>query len=487
MGMGFATRDAAFNNNYPRMQHLKGSPALYLLAFMLALGGCSPPEDSALDRIKRAGEVRVLTYESVSTYYETPEGPAGFEYDLARAFADHLGVQLRLVVASRYADVLPRLRNGEADFAAAGLADTEFRRDDFRFSPAYKEVRQQIVYRHGMLAPTSLKDLADHEIEVAPGSDAIERLSELKETNPELTWTESPDRNAEELLQLVWEGLLDMTVADSNTVTVNRQYFPELQVAMELPKPHRLAWAFPKSDDTSLYKAATEFLKGKSGKSMVAQLTDRYYGPAARSNFINLAVYRLRIQNRLPEYRPWMEAAAKKHGLDWRLIAALGYQESYWDSKSVSPTGVRGFMMLTRSTAEELGVVDREDPAASIEGGARYLRHLLDRIPKRVQMPDRLWFALAAYNVGLAHLEDARILTQKQGGDPDRWTDVKQRLPLLADPTWYTQTKYGYARGEEPVRFVNRVRTYYDVLARVDEQEKTKRLSHALQLKAPAI
>src|SRR5690606_21592681 len=156
---------------------------------------------------------------------------------------------------------------------------------------------------------------------------------------------------------------------------------------------------------------------------LLAQLIERYYGAASRSNFINLTVYRLRIQNRLPLYQKLLEESAAPHGLDWRLLAALAYQEPYWDPGLVSPTGERGFMMLTRDTAGQLGITNREDVAESIEGGARYLRQMLDRIPERIPWPDRLWFALAAYNVGLYHLEDARILTKRLGGDPDKWTD----------------------------------------------------------------
>jgi membrane-bound lytic murein transglycosylase F len=219
----------------------------------------------------------------------------------------------------------------------------------------------------------------------------------------------------------------------------------------------------------------------------LAQLVDRYYGPASRSNFINLTVFRARAHDRLPNYQQLLEDAGAKYELDWRLLAALAYQESYWNPSSVSYTGVQGFMMLTRETAAELGIDDRLDVAASIDGGARYLRELLDRLPPRTGLPDRLWFALAAYNTGLYHLEDARIITQEQGGDPDKWTDVRKRLPLLAEPKWYTRAKYGYARGDEPVRFVSRVRAYYDVLAKIDDEDKARHTTRALKLKAPAI
>ena len=451
----------------------------------LLLSSCSLFHQSQLDAVLEGGELTLLTYVGATTYYETPEGPAGFEYDLAKAFADYLEVELRVVIAPRFADLIPRLTNGDADFAA-GLTVNDARRTQVRFTTPYQELRQQVIYRLNSPRPTKVEDLIGREIEVHSGTSYADRLAELKQSYPQLKWSESHERQTDHLLQMVWEGLLDLTVADSNVVALNSQYFPELQVAFDLQKPEPLAWAFPDIDDTSLYDAAMRFLAEQRQSGVLAQLIDRYYGPASRSNFVNLTVYRLRIQNRLPNYQQLLEAAANKYQLDWRLLAAVGYQESYWDPTVTSPTGVRGFMMLTKETADELGV-DRLDPASSIEGGARYLRYLIDRMPERIADPDRLWFALAAYNVGINHLEDARILTQKQGGDADKWNDVKERLPLLSEPKYYSKARYGFCRGIEPVRFVNRVRAYHDVLAKLDEEEKSRNLSQALKLKAPAL
>lgn len=461
---------------------------ILILVFVLpGLGSCSLFDGSRLDAIKHAGVMTVLTFAGTTTYYETPDGPAGFEYDLAKAFADQLGVKLRVVVADNYADVLPRLLKGEADFAAANIADSEPRRRSLEFTPPYHQARQQVIYRLGTTRPANVQELIGREIEIPAGSRYAERLNEIKRTYPGLKWIEAEDRRTEEQLQLVWEGLLDLTIADSNVFALNRQYFPELQVAFELQKPEPLVWALRPSKDTSIYNAAVRFLDTYRRSGALAQLIDRHYGPASRANFINLTVYRARVYNRLPLYQQLIEDTATEYQLDWRLLAAVAYQESYWDPKSVSYTGVRGFMMLAGITAKELGVADRHDPAESIEGGARYLRALLDRLPERIEYPDRLWMALAAYNVGFYHLEDARILTQQLGGNPHKWHDVRQRLPLLADPKWHTQAKFGYCRGDEPVRFVDRVRVYHDVLVKMVDEEKAKRAVPALKLHAPAI
>ncbi len=463
-------------------------PYRVLLALLPLLLLCSCWfSQNKLQSVRAAGELVVLTRVSPTTYYENPEGPAGFEYDLARAFADHLGVRLRLVLADKFADVIPRLTNGEADLAAAGITVTESRRAHVKFSPPYQEIRQQVVYRLGTPRPAGVQELIGRRIEIHAGTSYADRLEELKRDYPTLAWIETEEHETEALLQMVWDGLLEITVADSNIVALNRQFFPELQVAFDLQKPESLAWAFPHGDDASLYDAAAQFLEKIRASGELNNLLERYYGPASRSNFINLTVYQVRLQNRLPLYQQFFEDAGRKHGLDWRLLAAIGYQESFWDPKAQSPTGVRGIMMLTEETAKQMGIADLLDAEQSIDGGARYLRHLIDRVPERITGTDRLWLALAAYNIGLYHLEDARILTQKQGGDPDRWNDVKQRLPLLADPGWAAKTKYGPARGLEPVVFVSHVRTYYDVLVKRDEEEKAGRSTDALKLKAPAL
>jgi membrane-bound lytic murein transglycosylase F len=166
------------------------------------------------------------------------------------------------------------------------------------------------------------------------------------------------------------------------------------------------------------------------------------------------------------------ETAAEENDLDWRLLAAMGYQESHWDPDAVSPTGVRGIMMLTLKTAKDLGIKDRLVPNNSIEGGARYFRQTLDRIPPSITEPDRTWMAMAAYNVGYGHLEDARVIAEQLGKNPDLWIDVKTTLPLLAKRKWYKKTRYGYARGWEPIQYVENIRSYYDILKWVDESNK---------------
>ncbi len=177
------------------------------------------------------------------------------------------------------------------------------------------------------------------------------------------------------------------------------------------------------------------------------------------------------ISTRLPNYRAEFQEASKKTGIPWVLLAAVGYQESKWNRHAISPTGVRGLMMLTRSTAADLGIKNRLDPKKSIAGGARYLSRLYKRLPTSILQPDRMAFALASYNVGLGHVKDAQMLGKRLGKNPYRWDDLEEVLPLLAKKQYYEDLPHRYARGWEPVKYVNRIREYRKILEQVVKQE----------------
>jgi membrane-bound lytic murein transglycosylase F len=204
---------------------------------------------------------------------------------------------------------------------------------------------------------------------------------------------------------------------------------------------------------------------------MLAQVHDRYYGHTEQFDYVGTRAFVRHFDSRLPRYRQAFENAGNTHDIDWRLLAAIGYQESHWRSHAVSPTGVRGIMMLTQATADYLDIEDRLDPESSIFGGAEFYARQMERIPDTVDEPDRTWMALAAYNVGFNHLLDARQIVEWEGGDPDAWVDVSKTLPLLARERWYSRVKYGYARGWEPVLYVNNIRNYYNILRWITANE----------------
>ena len=181
-------------------------------------------------------------------------------------------------------------------------------------------------------------------------------------------------------------------------------------------------------------------------------------------DYVDMRSFVRRIKSRLPALRPLFEQAAQEYDIPWTLLAAQAYQESHWNRRARSPTGVRGIMMLTQRTARELGVKSRLDPEQSIMGGAKYLYRLQKRIPDTVVGQDRWWYALAAYNVGMGHVHDARRLARKLERNPDSWLELRGVLPLLSQKKYYKDLKYGRARGSEPVTYVNKIRSYQNIL-----------------------
>lgn len=436
---------------------LSGAAIFALLLFVYA------PQKTLLEKVQDNGELRVLTRNSATTYYIGPHGPTGPEFELVKAFADYLGVQARFVVDDNLQSILGKVAAGEAHLAAAGLTVTEEREKNIRFTPAYQQITQQVVYRKGEKRPRSIKDLVGKNLEVLANSSHAERLTEFKRDFPGLNWVESEDTGSSELLTLVAEQVIDYTVADSNEIALVRRFHPEVQVAFSLSSPQDLAWAMPQGQDDSLYQAAVDFFKHIKENGELKRMLARHYDHVRNYDYAGTPTYMRHIQGRLPNYQELFQQAAAKNDLDWRLVAAVGYQESHWNPLAVSPTGVRGLMMLTRVTAAQLGVTKRTDAAQSIKGGARYLRILFDQFAD-VPEPDRTWLALAAYNVGYGHVKDAQKITAQRGGDPEVWMDVKKSLPLLSKHKWHSKTKHGYARGTEPVRYVENIRSYYDIL-----------------------
>jgi membrane-bound lytic murein transglycosylase F len=273
------------------------------------------------------------------------------------------------------------------------------------------------------------------------------------------------------LLERVAQGSLDYAVVESNRFTLARKFFPQLEVSFALGKPVDYAWLVSTVDKKRILAAAKPFFERIVKDGTLKRLVDRYYGHAARISPADSTKLFDLIAAQLPRLRPHFEEGEVASGIDWRLIAAIAYQESHWDAAAVSPTGVRGLMMLTEETAERLKVKDRLDARESVLGGARYLALLKEQLPPRLGEPDRTFLALAAYNLGVGHMEDARVLAQRAGLNPDKWQDVRQVIGKLTDPESFQSLKHGFARGYEALQFVDNVRNYYDILARAEPRE----------------
>jgi membrane-bound lytic murein transglycosylase F len=436
------------------------------------LSSCNTPSNQ-LEQILERDELRVVSRYGLTSYYNNGGELAGFEYELAQRFADYLGVTLKVTVPENLSKTLDMIESGQADIAAAGLTITRARQNRLRFGPIYHEVTQQLIYRHGSSPPRDITEISSGQLEIVANSSHAEQLAVLQQEIPPLSWIENPNIDTSGLLELVQLELIDYTVVDSNEMAASHSLYPELRVAFDVSDPQPLAWGMRRSDDMSLQVAVNTFFEVIENSGYLDQLIEKYFGHIRRFDYVDSRAIHRRIQTHLPQYESILKAAALAYDYDWRLLAAIAYQESHWNPEAVSSTGVRGLMMLTQATANEMGVIDREDPEQSIFAGTAYLTIMKNRLPERIAEPDRTWLALAAYNIGLGHLEDARVLTEKNGGNPDRWADVRENLPLLAKQQWFSQTRYGYARGAEPVRYVGNIRRYYDIMLHHDEVNQT--------------
>lgn len=425
------------------------------------LAGCREP--AAAPAFERPTPLAFATRNSPTTFYYGVEGIEGPEYELMRGFADYLGKPVALIVAPSAGEAINEVVRKRATIAAAGVVATTDRQERLAFGPTYRTISQHLVYRRDRPAPQGPRDLLGREVQVVAGSSHARRLAELQIDYPELRFVEVPDVDQLDLLARVSSGAIDFTVADSSEFSVGRHLHPDLSRAFELSGGLPIAWALP-ADHPELLEQVNAYFSLISQNGELDRILSRYEAHEKNFDYLDSRDFLRLVQERLPGLRPHFEEAAALHGVDWRLLAAIGYQESLYDPLATSVTGVRGLMMLTEDTARRVGVQDRLDARSSILGGARYLVETRDRLPERITEPDRTLMALAAYNVGFGHLEDARVLTQRFGRDPDRWDDVRVYLPLLTQERWYSQTRYGYARGWEPVGFVANVVNYRDRL-----------------------
>ena len=459
-------------------------------ALLLAMPSCD--SDSVWERpvqpFGETDELVVLVRNGPTTRFLGADGKySGIEQDLLDMFAKDTGTRLRLVERSKYSEILPALRRHFAHLAAAGLAATEERRRDFVFGPAYLSVHTVVAYNTDRPRPKNIRDLVGKSVIALAGSSGADQLALEILEEPKLKWEEIAAADGIELLDRLASEEVDYVVTDSNIVELAQNFLPNIGRAFNLGEPETLSWAMPKDASPELVDRVNDFFSRINANGTLRILLDRYYGHIQRLTQADVAAFLERRQLVLPQYRGIFEEAQELTGVDWRLLAALGFQESHWNPLATSPTGVRGLMMLTSETADRLGVNDRLDPHQNIIAGARYLKILKDTLPERIAEPDRTWLALASYNIGYGHLEDARILTKRHGLNPDSWLDVKKTLPLLARSDFYITVKRGFARGGEAVILTENVRNYYDILLRYEEAYRVPLFSDADEEALPAL
>lgn len=387
----------------------------------------------------------------------------GFEYDLAKAFADYLGVRLKVKVVHRWDRMIPDLLDGKGNFIAASMTITPERQTQATFSRGYIPIQQHIIVHRRNSKIKGPKDLAGKTVQVTRGTSYHERLKALQAgggIDVDIVLHEGLETT--ELIRMVAEKTIDITVADNQVAMLTHRYYPQIVLAGPINEEEFLGWAVH-PNAKKLLERINSFLSIVKNNGEFDRIHKRYFTGIDTFNYVDLRAFHREVKKTLPKYLPFIQLFAEQNGFDWRLIAAQMYQESRYDPLAVSHQDAHGLMQLSLNTAENLDVIDIYDPCENIEAGIRHLKELFD-FYQNARGKDRLYIALAAYNVGMGHILDARNIARQQHLDPDEWSSLKKTLPLLSRPEYYEKTKYGYCRGMEPIDYINKINIYYDIL-----------------------
>lgn len=417
------------------------------------------PDTTALQQVQQRGELVVTGISGPTTFHSSSAGPRGLQYELAKRFADELGVRLVLEDGGDTRNVLDAIRQNQTDIAITGLASDDTRLTRLRTATPYMAVSEQLVQRVDRPLPANFDAVGAARIGALAGSTEALRLKALTRYRPDIQVIEFEKIDPLALIERVENGELDYAALNSSEFDARRALFPEVGVALNLQDYSELAWAFLKTRDRSLYNAAQGFLARKQADGTLGRLVT-FYSQGDTFNPYSLRAFNRDVAERLPRFRPLFEAQARQHGIDWHLLAAIGYQESHWNTAAVSPTGVQGIMMLTNVTANHFGVQDRTNAQQSIRGGAELFR-LLQRNLADVPEPDRTWMALAGYNMGPTYIERARARAARAGDDSTKWLVVSQHLREMGQEA---RAQGRTLQVGQALHYVQQVRRYYDAL-----------------------
>lgn len=405
------------------------------------------PQSQSFDEIMESGTLRVLISDEPDSQFVFHRQHYGFEYELLETFARSLGAELELVVVP-YGELFTLLSGGAGDMAVGGIIDTQYVRRVSQPSISWFDAKTTIVYKRGTARPDSLDDINAETVLSSARYYGLQGFDSIELTDDH--------RSEYELLNAVAIGKDRFALSTDYRALGAKHYLPELNRSFILPDRVQLVWSLPKSYDSTLYAVLNQFLQTALDKELPKKLEEYYFAlPARLSTFDALALHK-KIKSTLPELEPLFRSAARDSGIDWTLLAAIAYQESRWSNDAKSPTGVRGIMQLTTQTAEFMEVEDRMDITETIDGAARYLLYLKDRLPDSIPEPERTWFAVGAYNVGLKHINAAYKLATSEGLERTQWNTIQQLLPNL----------YGerFNNGEQAKSYVERVQIFTDIL-----------------------
>lgn len=433
-----------------------------LLAYTIYVEKQKPlPADDALSRIMRTGKIRMLTNNNANCYYIYRGEPMGFEYELAREFADFLQVDLEVVIPG-WSNLFGYLDLSYGDFIAASITITEPREQNMLFCP-YMDIQQMFIHHKNKIPLSGINRLHKRALHITRNTSYHERLLEIQESGIAVDMVVHEDLSTEELLRMISDKEISYTIADSNIALLNRRYYPDIRISIPIQEKQRLGWAVHPSDTALLHEIEMFFYTIKNN-GVYERIYNKYYDYVEEFDYFDLVKFHERLDTRLPTYQDIIMKESEKYGFDWRMVAALIYQESHFDPQARSSTGVRGLMQVTEGTASYMKINNRRDPIQSLKAGIGYLDKLHKKFVYIEDPLDRIKLAMASYNIGYGHVLDAQRLARRQGMDANKWASIEKTLPLLAKSKYHRTLKYGYARGGEPVKYIERIFIYYDIL-----------------------
>lgn len=475
------------------LNQYKKMPAYSYLILFGILTLCTACSDglSQLERIESRGILRVAMIATPPLYFPDESRIRGYDYEIVSNYASSIGVKLEIIRARTISEIIKLLKQGKAHIGVSGSLPP-YPDKNIQAGPAYSSDKWYVIGNRNNKLPKTIDEITPGKIIVAKGSRPALVLAKLKSEYPSVYWLELPKGNTRQVLEQVNLNNFNLSIINADVFTYYQHLYPEIKIAFTLPDKYPSYWLTKINGDTSVADSINTFFTAYKNSGKFEKLYNTYFRHLKVLNYVDSIYYLKRIKKTLPKYEHYFENAAKNYDYDQRFLAAVSYQESHWNPRARSPTGVRGLMMLTEATAKRVGVKNRLDPEQSINGGAEYLNLLKQSLPESILEPDRSWMTLAAYNVGLGHLEDARVLTQAAGDDPNLWIDVEQYLPKLSQKKWYEKTRHGYARGHEPVEFVRKIRCYYDILRLYQQEKLLEKLDkplkqNFLKINSPAI
>ena len=418
--------------------------------------------------------LRVALMVHPTIYYTDPNGElAGLEYDLISAFAKTQSSRLDIKTFATPDAARLALFRGEVDVVAMGNTADGLSATELATKARYQESAWVLLNSPQKFTPRSFAEVSPKRVAVSSRIYTHPRMAELRRKHATVLFVEDTKNDDESLIAAVGDDEVQYAIVEEDTFNASRHFHYDAQRAFIVQPAMSRVWLFAHHAAT-VRDNANAFLTRITRDGQITRVLDRYFGFPQKISPVDIEVFSERVNTVLPRYRTWFQQAQETYGIEWRLLAAVSYQESHWEADATSETGVRGIMQFTEDTAKRFNV-DRLDPRSSILGGARYLTELKrNGLAARIQEPDKTWFALAAYNIGLGHVENARVLTQRAKKNPDMWPDVRRHLPLLIKPEISAQFKTGPCRCGMPVEYVESVRAYYDVLLRLEAPYQPK-------------